>query len=167
MCGMTEPPDGFWQRLVGLHHGNARCSLFLALPLRNQKPPVPRLAHTVLPVASSRVTPWLWLKEHHLPHNTPRKDCAETRAAKKDRKRRIKERKTTREAWEGRMRQPRSLCSKNQRDHHEDHDTAPQAPSLVLKRAVSYLERVKRTFVDRPDVYRTFLALMHAFKEQR
>jgi histone deacetylase complex regulatory component SIN3 len=37
----------------------------------------------------------------------------------------------------------------------------------VLKRAVSYLERVKRTFAERPEVYRAFLAVMHAFKEQR
>lgn len=44
---------------------------------------------------------------------------------------------------------------------------APQAPSRVLKRAVSYLERVKRTFSERPEVYRAFLAVMHAFKEQR
>jgi len=42
-----------------------------------------------------------------------------------------------------------------------------QAPSRVLKRAVSYLERVKRTFAERPEVYRAFLAVMHAFKEQR
>lgn len=65
------------------------------------------------------------------------------------------------------MRQPRSICRRQRELHQQNQDGAPQAPSRVLKRAVSYLERVKRTFAERPEVYRTFLAVMHAFKEQR
>jgi histone deacetylase complex regulatory component SIN3 len=66
------------------------------------------------------------------------------------------------------MRQPKSVCKNSRRGQNQDGLVAvPQAPSRVLKRAVSYLERVKRTFAERPEVYRTFLAVMHAFKEQR
>lgn len=70
------------------------------------------------------------------------------------------------------MRQPKSVC-RVQRDQQAQGGEAfeggapAQAPSRVLKRAVSYLERVKRTFAERPEVYRAFLAVMHAFKEQR
>jgi len=65
------------------------------------------------------------------------------------------------------MRQPRSV-SRLQRANQEGVDAnVPQAPSRVLKRAVSYLERVKRTYAERPEVYRAFLAIMHSFKEQR
>jgi len=70
------------------------------------------------------------------------------------------------------MRQPRSFpCQKRPDqllpDGQQGDAQSQQAPSRVLKRAVSYLERVKRTFADRPEVYRSFLAVMHAFKEQR
>lgn len=69
------------------------------------------------------------------------------------------------------MRQPKSVTQfrRNQDQDGEGFEGgAPaQAPSRVLKRAVSYLERVKRTFAERPEVYRAFLAVMHAFKEQR
>jgi histone deacetylase complex regulatory component SIN3 len=65
------------------------------------------------------------------------------------------------------MRQPRCV-SRLQRANQEGVDAnVPQAPSRVLKRAVSYLERVKRTYAERPEVYRAFLAIMHSFKEQR
>lgn len=56
---------------------------------------------------------------------------------------------------------------RNQADEALAGGAPAQAPSRVLKRAVSYLERVKRTFAERPEVYRAFLAVMHAFKEQR
>lgn len=70
------------------------------------------------------------------------------------------------------MRQPSSVpCQKRPDqllpDGQQGDVQLQQAPSRVLKRAVSYLERVKRTFADRPEVYRSFLAVMHAFKEQR
>lgn len=64
------------------------------------------------------------------------------------------------------MRQPKSV-PKLRANQEGAGAGAPQAPSRVLKRAVSYLERVKRTFAERPEVYRAFLSVMHAFKDQR
>jgi histone deacetylase complex regulatory component SIN3 len=84
--------------------------------------------------------------------------------------------KKNEEARDKKMKQPRATAcrwrrvrtsSSSSEDAEYGHHVEPQAPSRVLKRAVNYLEQVKRRFLDRPKTYRSFLDIMHSFKDQR